>query len=279
MNPKRLTLLVATAAVALVLVAAGVYWDDILVWYRLTRDFERLADNAQGYREYRHRQTGIVFVRVPGGTFMMGSLEGEEGRREDELQHEVTLTPFLIAKYELTQNQWEKVMGSRPSSFTGDNLPVEKVSWEDCKDFCRRAGLALPTEAQWEYACRAGSETAYHSGDSEEGLKKVAWYGIAFSRGGKTHPVGEKMANGFGLHDMHGNVWEWCEDLWDPAFYGKPEATQKNPVRTASGSGDRVFRGGCWDGNASFCRSGARLYDRPSDGSRFVGFRPVYNLR
>ncbi len=269
----RLVLLV-TGVLAVVVVAAVVrYRDELVARYVLRRDFERLSLNAQGRPEYRHRETGIVFVALPGGSFQMGSPESEAGHLEREGPvHEVRLSPFLIAKYEITQSQWEKVMRNRPSKSRGDDLPVESVSWEECNDFCERTGLALPTEAQWEYACRAGSETAYYSGDSEGDLKRVGWY-----RGGrKSHAVGEKPANDFGLHDMHGNVEEWCLDSLESDFYSKPEAMENDPL-CASGSEFRVTRGGSGNGSAVSCRSAFRADFRQAVGNSGLGFRPTWS--
>ena len=172
----------------------------------ITPEFRSLGSNAQGYEEFREERTGIIFVKLSGGTFQMGGPETEPNRsRAEEPAHTAKLSPFLIAKYEVTQEQWNRVMGTSPSRRKGDNLPVEKVSWRDCQEFYRKTGLSLPTEAQWEYACRAGTTTAYHSGDPEAELASVGWYDK--NSAGRTHPVGTKKPNQFGLHDVHGNVW------------------------------------------------------------------------
>ena len=275
---KKLTLLAVTAAVALLLVTAGVYWDDILVWYRFTRDFERLAANEQGYPEYRHRQTGIVFVRMPGGTFLMGSPDGEKGRRSDEIQHEVLLSPFLVAKYEVAHAQWKLIVGkpARVNFFPSetDRHPVRNVSWSDCQHFCEKTGLSLPTEAQWEYACRAGSQRPY-GGTAK--LDEMGWY-KANSRL-QTHPVGLKKPNTFGLFDMHGNVSEWCADAKDSTFYSRPEATGPDPVCSTSDTNRlRVNRGGCYAFDGMSCRAASRNADGPEDAESDHGFRPVYIL-
>ena len=234
----------------------------------LWRAFESLSKNAQGYPEYRHRQTGIVFVSLPGGTFAMGSPEDEEERESHEGPvHDVTLSPFLIAKYEVSQAEWTRVMKGNPSVSLGGDLPVDTVSWGACRKFCADTGLALPTEAQWEYACRAGTIGPY-AGPGD--LDAMGWY--QENSGGATHPVGGKRANDFGLHDMHGNVWEWCEDALDEEFYKTPTATQKNPV-CKSKPELRVIRGGSWFDAAGICRSALRYGDDPSLTQGHFGVR------
>jgi formylglycine-generating enzyme required for sulfatase activity len=149
------------------------------------------------------------------------------------------------------------------------------VSWDDCQEFCKLTGLSLPTEAQWEYACRAGTGTPYYSGNTEEDLKSVGWY--SGNSEGKVHAVGSKDPNAFGLYDMHGNVWEWCVDVYDAEFYSKREALEKDPVYT-SGSEFRVFRGGSWSYIAVRCRSACRGNWHPSHRNLNLGFRPVRPL-
>ncbi len=275
LNRARVVLLV-TGILAVVLVGAVVrYRDELVARYVLRRDFEGLGKNEQGYPEYRHRQTGIVFVGLPGGTFLMGSPKDEKGYRKREgPQHRVVLSSFLIAKHEVTQEQWEELMGSNPSDHKGRDLPVVDISWEDCKEFCERTGLSLPTEAQWEYACRAGTMTRFHPGDDESDLASLGWYGQ--NSGNRVHAVGEKLANAWGLHDMHGNVFEWCEDFYDPSFYSKEEATRKNPF-CASGRGSRVVRGGLYSEGARICRAACRFGYPPSDRSGDTGFRPAWS--
>jgi formylglycine-generating enzyme required for sulfatase activity len=245
-----------------------------------------LGESAQGYSEYRHEETGMVFVLLPGGTFLMGAQSEDPGRAaydprawpDEAPVREVTLAPFLIAKYEVTQGEWEAVMGSNPSWFQDDRvpagvdasrLPVESVSWDDIQTFEERTGLGLPTEAQWEYACRAGTQGAY-SGTGD--LDDMGWY--SENSEARTHVGGEKLPNAFGLHDFHGNVWEWCEDVYDMEFYSRPEAAQPDPL-SGSGSVIGVFRGGNWTRPAPTCRSAHRLGDHPDARRAYLGFRPI----
>ncbi len=220
----------------IVFVALAVSWPRIVAWYEFRRQFEPLGRNVGGYPEYRHRKSGIVFVKLPGGTFRMGSPASEPEHGDDEgPRHEVILSPFLVAKYEVTQAQWKRVMGTSPSKFKGDDLPVEQVAWDDCQEFCEKTGLSLPTEAQWEYACRART-TGRYSGTGN--LSDMGWHHS--NSGGTTHPAGGKAANQFGLHDMHGNVAEWVEDCYQADFYqqlvnvGEPAV---DPVCDMPGSG------------------------------------------
>jgi formylglycine-generating enzyme required for sulfatase activity len=229
-------------------------------------------------------------VRIPAGTFTMGSPANEAGRDSDEVQRQVRISKdFLMGKYEVTQAEWKAVMGSNPSYFKGDNLPVECVSWYDAIEYCnalsKKEGLTptytingtsvtwnknangyrLPTEAEWEYACRAGTTTAYYSGS---GVDSAGWYGS--NSGNKTHPVGEKTANKWGLHDTHGNVWEWC---WD--WYGDyAKGSQTDPTGASSGS-NRVIRGGGWFNIAANARSASRDWITPSSRYDILGFRLV----
>ena len=252
-------------------------WPHLRFWHR----FQPLGPNAQGYPEYRHKETGLVFVSLPGGTYWMGAQKDDpngphydpDAEAKEAPVHEVTLSSFLIAKCEVSQAEWERVMSTNPSGFKGADFPVESVSWEDYQEFCRKAGLKLPTEAQWEYACRAGSVDRFCWGDDESRLGEFAWCNA--NSGLKTHAVGQKQPNAFGLHDVHGNVWEWCEDVYDVGFYSKPEAAGPDPLCT-SGSVSRVYRGGSWNSNAERCRSAVRGVNRPYFLNSHVGFRPVY---
>jgi len=232
------------------------------------KPFTLLGANPQGYKEYRHEQTGMVFVLIPAGSFQMGSNESDD----EKPIHDVTLNSFLISKYETTQGVWQKIMGSDPSKFKGDNNPVEQVSWDDCQYFCKKAGLRLPTEAEWEYAARAGTTTKYYWGDKEDG--DYMWYSA--NLGNTTHPVGQKKPNVFGLYDMSGNVWEWCQDWYGKNYYGS--SPKSNPTGPGSGQG-RVLRGGSWGDLANLCRSALRLWRTPASRLYTYGFRCVQDLR
>jgi len=203
----------------------------------------------------------MKFALIPAGTFMMGDPEKERGRfhERSKPQHKVTLTKaFYLGKYEVTQAQYERIMGVNPSrSNKGAEFPVEQVKWNDCQAFCKKLSektgtkARLPTEAEWEHACRAGTETRFYFGDADADLDGFGW--SRKNSGGKTHPIGRKKPNGLGLFDMHGNVWEWCQDRYG-AYTDKAVSDPKGP---ASGN-VRVFRGGGWFSPLGNCRSAFR---------------------
>jgi len=255
--------------------------------------------------------SGIEMVQIPGGTFQMGS---ESGDSDEKPVHTVTLTAFKMGKYEVTQEQWQAVMGSNPSYFSSNpasgeiqsKRPVEYVSWYDAIVFCNKlsmkeglspaysisgstdpstwgsvptssnstwnavtivagsTGYRLPTEAQWEYACRAGTTTAYNTGDTIS--DNTGWY--SSNSGSKTHEVGKKPANAFGLYDMHGNVWEWC---WD--WYGSYSSSAQTDPQGASSGSYRVLRGGSWNHSAGYVRSAYRYNYNPYYSHIYFGFR------
>jgi len=225
---------------------------------------------------------GMKFVLIPTGRFMMGSPSGEAKRSSHEgPQHEVEITKFFyLGQHEVTQGQWKAVMGSNPSHFKGDDLPVESVSWNDVQEFIRRLNqqentnrYRLPTEAEWEYACRAGSRSAYSFGDSADRLGEYAWYDG--NSGAKTHPVGQKKPNAWGLFDMHGNVWEWCQDWYGADYYsGSPAADPQGP----SSGQSRVLRGGSWYVNPIYTRSADRDWSDPGFRSGLIGVRLARTL-
>ncbi len=191
--------------------------------------------------------------------------------------HTVTLTqPVYIGKYDVTQEHYQAVIGTNPSQFKGKDNPVEMVSWDDTQVFCKKLTeqtkqtVRLPTEAEWEYSCRAGTTTAYHSGDAEADLGRVAWYDGNSKN--TTHPVGQKEPNKFGLYDMHGNVWQWCQDLWDENYYAK--SSTENPQGPDHGAA-RLLRGGSWGYSPLYCRSASRFGNGPDYRSYNFGFRVV----
>jgi formylglycine-generating enzyme required for sulfatase activity len=222
----------------------------------------------------------LEMVLIPAGTFTMGSPSYEKDRYDGEgPQHPVTITkPFYMGKYEVTQAQWQAVMGSNPSDFKDKpNNPVEQVSWNDCQTFIEKLNqmgqgtFCLPTEAEWEYACRAGTQTRFYWGDDPNysQIKDYVWYSGNNSPDG-TKEVGQKIPNGFGLYDMSGNVYEWCQD-W---YGGYSSMLQIDPKGANSGS-YRVLRGGTWSGDAGYCRSAHRSTGPPGLWYDGIGFRLV----
>lgn len=202
----------------------------------------------------------------------MGSANGLENERPT---HRVVISHgFEIAKYEVTQAEWEGVMGSNPSHFKGADLPVEQVSWNDVQSFIKRINdkkdgyqYRLPTEAEWEYAARAGT-TADYGGPGN--LSEMGWH--SGNAGEKTHRVGTKKPNAWGLYDMHGNVWEWCQDWYDKGYYKNSPTTDPRGPNTGL---QRVCRGGGWSYSADRCKSTSRAHPAPDDRHSFVGFRLV----
>ena len=219
---------------------------------------------------------GVSFemVRVEGGTFRMGatSEQGTDAYDWEKPVHSVTLSSYYIGKTEVTQALWQAVMGSNPSNFKGSNLPVECVSWNDCQEFIQKLNsltgrnFRLPTEAEWEFACRGGNNSRGYKYSGSNDIDNVAWYWG--NSGEKTHPVGIKASNELGIYDMSGNVWEWCSDWYaDYTSY-----SQTNPKGPQSGSG-RVYRGGSWNGNARRCRSSNRDGNYPTSRYFDLGLR------
>ncbi len=215
---------------------------------------------------------------IPPGEFMMGSPEVEAGRYVDEGPlHPVRISRgFWLFDTPCTQELWEVVMGQNPSKFRSPTRPVEQVDWQDCQAFGERLNglveglkLSLPAEAQWEYACRAGNTTRYPFGDEETQLGDHAWF--LDNSEGETHAVGQKLPNPWGLYDMLGNVYEWCQDGWDPEFYKK--SPRDDPMVPAEASADRVIRGGSWYGSARLVRAASRRRGDPGDRYDNLGFR------
>jgi len=251
---------------------------------------------------YSAAASSIPMVSIPAGSFLMGSPSDESGRDSDEgPQRTVNVSAFEMSETEVTQKQFEEVMGWNESYFSGVDHPVEEVTWFDCVSFCNKLseadgytkcytitnigydgdhitsadvscnfganGYRLPTEAEWEYACRAGTTTRFYTGDSESDLAGAGWYDS--NSGHTTHAVGQKQRNAWGLYDMHGNVWEWCWDWYSSGYYGTRPDPDSDPTGASSGS-YRVVRGGSWYRAARFCRSASRYGFNP--GIRYSGF-------
>ncbi len=224
----------------------------------------------------RDTGTGIEMVLIPPGTYTMGCSASNYGCINVESPtHQVTLTnAFYLSRTEVTQAQWVAKMGSNPSYFTGDtSRPVEQVSWNDIQPFCTNNGLRLPTEAEWEYAYRAGTTTAFHgmpgylNGTNDDNqLGTIAWF--RSNSVSQTRPVAGKAANGFGLYDMSGNVLEWCQDWFGTYASG----AQTNPTGPSSGD-SRVLRGGSWNLISTYCRASTRNTSSPVFRDHFIGFR------
>jgi formylglycine-generating enzyme required for sulfatase activity len=233
---------------------------------------------------------GMEFVLIPAGSFTMGSRMslkelvdrfggGKELFEFEKPHHTVKIErSFYLQTTPVTQGQWERVIGNNPSEFNdcGDDCPVEQVSWNDVQQFIKKLNqiektkdYRLPSEAEWEYACRAGSDAEFSFGDDVAMLNEFGWY--KDNSGGKPHPVRGKKPNAWGLYDMHGNVWEWVEDDWHECYEGAP-ADNSAWVDNPRGS-YRVFRGGSWSYDARGCRSAMRYGIRPGDRDRYVGFR------
>ncbi|HUT04536.1 MAG TPA: formylglycine-generating enzyme family protein [bacterium] len=249
--------------------------------------------------------TDVTMVPIAAGSFLMGSPDDELRRDPDEgPQRTVNISAFQMSETEVTQKQFEDVMGWNDSYFSGDDHPVERVTWFDCVSFCNELseadgytkcytisnigydgdhitsaevtcnfganGYRLPTEAEWEYACRAGTTTRFYTGDSDPDLRRAGWY---FNNSGQTtHPVGEKERNAWGLYDMHGNVWEWCWDWYSSRYYGTRPDPDSDPTGASSGA-VRVLRGGGWYGLTWSCRSAGRDWPEPGYGYYGYGFR------
>jgi formylglycine-generating enzyme required for sulfatase activity len=216
-------------------------------------------------------QLGMEFVYIPSGSFVMGS---DKGTADERPARRVMIRKgFYMGRYEITQAQWRMVMGDNPSNFKGDDLPVEQVSWTDAQSFIKKLNerndafiYRLPTEAEWEYACHAQM-----TGDSMGLLDALAWY--FNNSAGKTHPIGEKQANAWGIHDMLGNVWEWCEDVYHDNYRSAP--TDGSAWLKGGDQRYKVLRGGSWIDNAFYCRVNERIRATPETRQRNSGLRIV----
>ncbi len=256
-----------------------------------------LAARAGGQESARPREmetkSGVVMIELPGGWFTMGNPKGSI----DEKPHRVCMSPFRIDKYKVSQAEYEKVMAENPSRWKGEKNPVEQIRWSDAVNYCNARsrldglepcydietwqcdfsanGYRLPTEAEWEYAARAGTETKYFFDDKPTKLKLYAWYKKNSRR--RARPLGQKLPNPWGLHDMYGDVWEWCHDIYKVDYY--QESPEKDPRGPAEGE-TRVLRGGCWNSSERKCCSSFRYnedpgYTDPCFGYDIYGFRCV----
>src|SRR5581483_2614030 len=255
---------------------------------------EQRNDKARAFTQPLNENVNLTMIEIPGGRFRMGSPDSEPWRVIQEgPQHEVTVSPFLLGQYEVTQAQWlavarwpkvQRDLNPDPSKFKGAQVPVDDITWEDAAEFCARLSkktgqtYRLPTEAEWEYACRAGSTTPFHIGKTIT-PDMVNYDGNRPYEGGpkgpsrqRSVPVGNyNVANAFGLFDMHGNVWEWTQDVWHDSYSGAPtdgSAWQKDGDPTY-----HVVRGGSWLNNADECRSASRSSARRDASFTRLGFR------
>ncbi|QEP43379.1 formylglycine-generating enzyme family protein [Ectothiorhodospiraceae bacterium BW-2] len=271
---RRFGLLVLLSLVPVSLQADEMLRDNV---ERMNRFIEKVQqprlERERRERERRERERELLtgkMVRVPGGCFQMGSNSG--GSNEKPV-HEVCLDSFEIGKYEVTRSQWQAVMGSNPSKFKkGGSHPVEQVSWEDSQQFIRKlnqktgGNYRLPTEAEWEYACRSGGKNEPYSGSNS--VDSVGWHGESWADG--HHAIGGKQANGLGIYDMSGNVWEWVQDWYDKNAYN--QHSRYNPIYTASAS-LWVNRGGSWGYDANSLRCAGRSSLWPGDRYGSIGLR------
>jgi len=222
---------------------------------------------------------GMELVLIPPGSFRMGGDKKLEQAEDHETpRHIVKISQtYFLGKYEVTQIQWSEIMNNNPSEFVDDKRPVERVSWNDVKVFIQKLNTKeetnkyrLPTEAEWEYAARAGSESSYAFGSDTIMLSQFAWY--RKNSGGKTHPVGQLNPNVWGLYDMHGNVHEWCQDWFDRQYYS--QSASNAPLGPSTGLA-KALRGGDWGSEDWYCRSASRSLSSPDRRSNRLGFRLV----
>ena len=253
--------------------------------------------NYLGYTETLSSASGeeisLDMIAIPSGSFTMGAPESEtDSGKGERPQHEVTLQPFYLGRYAVTQAQWRVVAGYErinqeldpdPSEFKGENRPVEQVSWEEAQEFCQRLSTKtgkdyrLPSEAKWEYACRAGTTTPFHFGETIS-PELANYYATATYNNSpkgevreKTTDVGSFPGNEWGLHDMHGNVWEWCEDDWHNSYEGAPE--DGSTWTDNRSQAEKLLRGGSWDLNPQNCRSAYRSHSSRVNRYIDLGFR------
>ena len=239
---------------------------------------EKNAKETQDKLARDGNSIGMKFIHIPAGEYMMGSKNGND---DEQPFHKVTINkPFYLGIYPVTQRGWKAVMGGNPLSFKGNNQPVKNVSWDDVQEFIRKINnkegtdkYRLPSEAEWEYAARAGTTTKYCFGDDESKLGEYAWYDG--NSGSKTHPVGKKKPNPWGLYDIHGNVWEWLQDSWHDNYGGAPD---DGSAWEDGNSSSQVLRGGSWGNRARLCRSASRVKLGLGVRGSLLGFRLLREL-
>ncbi len=246
---------------------------------------DRSIYHARQFVESLGHGLDLELIALPGGSFRMGTL-GKQGYDDERPVHQVSVAPFLLSKCLITQAQWRAIMGTPHGRFTGDRLPIDRVSWHDAVHFCERLSkrtgrtYRLPSEAQWEYACRAGSVTPFHCGETL--TTEVANYNGEFVYRGEPKGVYRHITtevdlfppNAFGLHDMHGNLWEWCADAWHDSYDGAP--VDDRVWQSTGKETHRVARGGSWHDIPDVCRSAARLKVDARDAEEILGFRVVF---
>ena len=244
------------------------------------------GEEERTVRIFLHDMTGLEFVLVEGGTFTMGMPEGVRLPQPTKAPyHEVTVPSFLICRTELPQSAWDKIVGGVEEKewgdereWTNEDNPIEGVSWHDANAWCAVAGLRLPSEAEWEYACRAGTATDYCYGDGtgedsdDDVMAEYGW--IDINSGNFARVVGLKKPNALGLHDVHGNVWEWCQDVFMDGYEGTPTDGSAHVGEDEN----RVFRGGGFPRRAKYCKSGIRYRCPSTERHKFIGFRPACSL-
>jgi len=242
------------------------------------------GDQTNTVEIYLHEQSGLEFVLIPGGSFEMGSESGED---KEKPVHTVNIKSFLICRTECTQEAWDRISMKDHRKWKGSDLPIETVDWNDCMSWCRKAGLRLPTEAEWEYACRAGTTTDFSFGNLDSDLFRYCnycdksntddcnWQDKSHNDGyDKTAPVMSYKPNAFGIFDMHGNVMEWCQDKYHDGYSDAPISGES---WESGGSSNRVIRGGCWIATSLYCRSAFRYGGSPDSRNSMSGFRPAFS--
>jgi formylglycine-generating enzyme required for sulfatase activity/tRNA A-37 threonylcarbamoyl transferase component Bud32 len=253
-----------------------------IIIQRTHRQIEQLLENLGG-------EIVLEMLQIPAGTFIMGSPNDElEHWNDEEPQHQVTITSFLMGRLAVTQLQWQAVMSNNPAHFKGENHPIDNISWQDAQEFCKRLSqktnrpYRLPSEAEWEYACRAGTTTPFHFGQtltvdlanySDSEVDHSVAHSLKAQNPQQTMSVGSFPANRFGLQDMHGNVWEWCEDTWHSSYVGAP--TDGSAWKHGGDPDTRLLRGGSWADVSKLCRSASRFRMRSGSRGSSFGLRVV----